>query len=151
MAAGHAGVERIVAVVWGDRIFVNSPSKEEAPAEAAPAPKGKRGGPGGGGRGPEYERARRQELLLLCLDRATGKEVWRKQVDRGNQIRMKHNSSSPSPVTDGRHVWVVSGNGMLRCYDFAGNETWSFDVPDTLENSATTMAMGRRRCLWTAR
>jgi outer membrane protein assembly factor BamB len=68
-------------------------------------------------------------LLLLCLDRATGKELWRKEIDRGNQIRMKHNSSSPSPVTDGKLVWVVSGNGMVRCYDFAGNEKWSLDVP----------------------
>ncbi len=118
-------------VVWGDRIFVNSPSKEEVQPAAEPAPvagKGRRGGPGGG-RGPATSGPGGQELLLLCLDRATGKELWRKEIDRGNQIRMKHNSSSPSPVTDGKHVWVVSGNGVIRCYDFAGNEKWTLDVP----------------------
>lgn len=111
-------------VVWGDRIFLNSPSKEEV-QPAAEAPKGRKGG----GRGPNTAGPGGQELLLLCLDRATGRELWRKQVDRGNEIRMKHNSTSPSPVTDGRHVWVMSGNGMVRCFDFAGNEKWSLDVP----------------------
>src|SRR5215212_2285831 len=87
-------------VVWGDRIFLNSPSKEQVEAQPEPPPgagKAKRGG--GGGRGPATSGPGGQELLLLCLDRATGKELWRKQVDQGNQIRMKHNSSSPSPVT----------------------------------------------------
>ncbi len=119
-------------VVWGDRIFINTPSKEEAaPAEAAPPPPG----PGGkarprpGGNRPATNGPGGQQLLLLCLDRATGKELWRRQVDQGNQIRMKHNSSSPSPTTDGKHVWVVSGNGMIVCFDFAGAEKWRFDLP----------------------
>jgi outer membrane protein assembly factor BamB len=116
-------------VIWGDRIFISSPSKEEA--EPAPADaKGRGRGPGGGGgRGPNTSGPGGQELLLLCLDRATGRELWRKEIDRGNQIRMKHNSSSPSPVTDGRLVWVVSGNGVIRCYDFSGNEKWTLDLP----------------------
>ena len=42
---------------------------------------------------------------------------------------MKHNSSSPSPVTDGAHVWVVSGNGVIACFDLNGNEKWKFDTP----------------------
>lgn len=121
-------------VVWGDRIFLNSPSREEA-APAAPAaststsssssgaPPRKRGprppavaGPGG------------QEILLLCLSRETGQEIWRRQYDRGNEIQMKHNSSSPSPVTDGKHVWIISGNGRIACFDFDGNEKWTFDI-----------------------
>ena len=117
-------------VIWGDRIFMNTPSKEEVaqPDPAGGAAKGKRGG-GGGGRSPATTGPGGQELLLLCLDRATGKELWRKQVDRGNQIRMKHNSSSPSPVTDGKLVWTVSGNGIIACFDFAGTEKWRFDIP----------------------
>ncbi len=125
-------------IVWGDRIFLNTPSKEDvqpAPAPAAAAPKaakrqsGGRGSPGGAGRGPATTGPGGQELLLLCLDRATGRELWRKQVDHGNEIRMKHNSSRPSPVTDGRHVWVVSGHGVAVCFDFAGHEKWRFDPP----------------------
>jgi outer membrane protein assembly factor BamB len=51
-------------------------------------------------------------------------------VDRGNEIKMKHNSSSPSPVTDGKHVWVVSGNGVVSCFDLQGKETWKFSLPE---------------------
>ena len=110
--------------VWGDRIFLNTPSKEEAAAAApAPAP-GKKARPRpAGATGPGG-----QELLLLCLDRATGKELWRRQYDRGNDFKMKHNMTSPTPVTDGKHVWVVSGNALVACYDFAGNQKWTFDI-----------------------
>ncbi len=113
--------------IWGDRIFLNSPSKEDAtapaPAAEAPAPGKKKRPAPGGVRGPGG-----QDILLLCLDRATGKELWRRQYDRGNDIKMKHNMSSPSPVTDGKHVWVVSGNAIVACYDFAGKQQWTFDI-----------------------
>ena len=33
--------------------------------------------------------------------------------------------SSPSPVTDGQHVWVMTGVGVLKAFDFAGKEIWS--------------------------
>jgi outer membrane protein assembly factor BamB len=70
-----------------------------------------------------------QDILLLCLSRETGEELWRRTYDRGNQIQMKHNMSSPTPVTDGKHVWVISGNGMIACFDLNGNEKWKFDIP----------------------
>ncbi len=123
-------------VVWGDRIFLNTPSKEivaapvETPPSApAPGPDAKKGkGKGGGGRGPTGGSIGGQELLLLCLERATGKELWRKQVDQGNAFKMQHNSSSPSPVTDGKLVWTVSGNGVVACFDFSGVEKWRFNL-----------------------
>jgi outer membrane protein assembly factor BamB len=113
--------------VWGDRIFLNSPSKEEAKtADSAPAPPPggkKRPAPRTGATGPGG-----QEILLLCLDRATGKELWRKQYDTGNEIKQKQNMSSPTPVTDGKLVCVVSGNAQVACFDFAGNQKWTFDI-----------------------
>ena len=36
--------------------------------------------------------------------------------------------SSPSPVTDGKHVWVMTGVGILKSFDFAGKEIWSRDI-----------------------
>ncbi|MES2696444.1 MAG: PQQ-binding-like beta-propeller repeat protein [Verrucomicrobiota bacterium] len=122
-------------MVWGDKIFLNTPSREEVkPAEPAPAPepaatpgKKKRPAPGQS-RGLGMNGPGGQEILLLCLDRATGKELWRKQYDRGNEIKMKQNMSSPTPVTDGKHVWVVSGNGMVACFDFQGNQKWTYDM-----------------------
>jgi outer membrane protein assembly factor BamB len=69
-------------------------------------------------------------LLLLCLDRATGKIVWTREIDEGNTLHRKHNSSSPSPVTDGEHVWVLTGNGALRCYDVNGTRQWSRNLQE---------------------
>ena len=41
---------------------------------------------------------------------------------------MKQNMSSPSPVTDGTHVWVMTGTGILKAFDFAGKEIWTRDI-----------------------
>ena len=36
--------------------------------------------------------------------------------------------STPSPVTDGAHVWVMTGTGVLKAFDFAGKEIWARDI-----------------------
>ena len=41
---------------------------------------------------------------------------------------MKQNMSSPSPVTDGTAVWVMTGTGILKAFDFAGKELWMRDI-----------------------
>ncbi len=33
--------------------------------------------------------------------------------------------SSPTPITDGQHVWVVFGSGIAACYDVEGNRVWA--------------------------
>src|SRR4030095_13620816 len=38
------------------------------------------------------------------------------------------NSASPSPITDGKHVWIMTGNGKLSCLTFDGKEVWKRDV-----------------------
>lgn len=85
-------------VVWGDRIFISS--------------------------------ARDKDLVLICADTNSGQEIWRRVVGTGNNqvMRGEGNSASPSPSTDGKHVWVFVGSGDLVCFDFAGNETWRIDV-----------------------
>lgn len=71
------------------------------------------------------------ELVLLCYGR-DGKQRWRRVVSRGNKdVRGDEgNSASPSPVTDGKHVWTFMGNGALACYDVDGEPVWDFDVQD---------------------
>jgi outer membrane protein assembly factor BamB len=32
--------------------------------------------------------------------------------------------SAPTPVTDGKWVWVAFGNGLVACYDLDGNRQW---------------------------
>jgi outer membrane protein assembly factor BamB len=67
-------------------------------------------------------------LLLWCIDRANGTVLWKRPLDGGNRQIRKQNMSSPSPVTDGSHVWVMTGTGVLKAFDFAGNERWTRDI-----------------------
>jgi outer membrane protein assembly factor BamB len=36
--------------------------------------------------------------------------------------------STPSPVTDGQSIWVLTSTGLLRRFDFDGNELWMRDI-----------------------
>src|SRR5665213_1113739 len=66
-----------------------------------------------------------ENLLLFCLDRHTGKIRWQKQVAVGNRVAGRNNMASPSPVTDGKTVWVMFGTGDLAAFDFSGHPLWA--------------------------
>jgi outer membrane protein assembly factor BamB len=68
------------------------------------------------------------DLYLSCVDRNQGKEIWKKHLGTGNVKVRKQNMSSPSPVTDGTSVWVMTGTGMLRAFNFSGEELWVRDI-----------------------
>lgn len=72
-----------------------------------------------------------EKLVLLCVG-TDGKEQWRKTVSEGNKdVRGDEgNSASPSPCTDGKHVWAFFANGALGCYTISGEEVWKIDVQD---------------------
>ncbi len=117
-------------IVWGDRIFVTSASKAEnieqapPPEQRQPQRRGRRGGfrqrrhPGG------------EDLLLLCLSKKDGSLLWERELDDGNKLSNKHNDSTPSPVTDGEHVWVVTGTGSVTALDMEGNKVWERNLQD---------------------
>ena len=67
------------------------------------------------------------DLYLWCVDRKTGTLAWKKQLGTGNVKMRKQNMSSPSPVTDGKSVYVMTGTGVLKGFDFSGKELWSRD------------------------
>jgi len=68
------------------------------------------------------------DLYLWCVDRTKGTLVWKKLLGAGNVKMRKHNMSSPSPVTDGKSVFVMTGTGILKSFDFTGKEIWSRDI-----------------------
>ena len=92
-------------IIWGDTIFLN----------VATAPGGTPEAPAG-------------ELELWAVDRLKGTMKWKKPLANRNYMQRKQNMSSPSPVTDGQTVWVMTGVGMLKAFDFAGNELWTRDI-----------------------
>lgn len=68
------------------------------------------------------------DLYLWSVDRTKGQLIWKKLLGSGNTKMRKQNMSSPSPVTDGKSVWVMTGTGVLKSFDFSGNELWARDV-----------------------
>lgn len=75
--------------------------------------------------------AKGDDLVLLCVDTA-GKQLWERTLGTGNTyVRVDEgNSASPSPATDGKHVWAMITNGNLACFDFAGNEVWKLNLQE---------------------
>ena len=67
-------------------------------------------------------------LSLWAVDRTTGQPRWKRPLGPGNHREQKQNMSSPSPVTDGVTVWVMTGTGFLRAFDFNGRELWMRDI-----------------------
>ena len=67
-------------------------------------------------------------LYLWCVDKAKGAVLWKKLLGSGNVKMRKQNMSSPSPVTDGNSVYVMTGTGILKGFDFNGNELWARDI-----------------------
>ena len=94
-------------IIWKDTIFLNVAS------ESGGTPTN----PTGGG-----------DIELWSVDRAKGTVNWKKQITGGNYRQNKQNMSSPSPVTDGTNVWVLTGVGILKAFDFKGTEVWSRDI-----------------------
>ncbi len=120
-------------IIWGEYIFITSPSEvtaeqaaREAEAREQQEQRGRRGRRGrGGGRSPGGD-----DLMLMCLARDTGKVLWQHAVDTGNAVHYKQNNTSPSPVTDGEHVWVVTGTGVVAAFDMKGTKAWSHDLQE---------------------
>lgn len=71
------------------------------------------------------------DLLLLAIT-TDGKVKWKKKIGTGNKVARSDegNFASPSPVTDGQHVWAFVGSGDFVCFDFAGNETWHINLQE---------------------
>ena len=72
-----------------------------------------------------------EDLVVIGLTTA-GKELWKTKIGTGNKDARtgEGNSASPSPVTDGQHVWVFFGTGELACLDPAGKIVWQFNVQE---------------------
>lgn len=99
-------------IVWDDRVFITSPSQQEDDILEQVL-----GNDAGG-----------DALLLLCISRVDGSELWRHQLDTGNDMHRKHNNTSPSPVTDGVLVWAVTGTGVVTALNMDGQVVWRHDL-----------------------
>ena len=90
-------------IIWGNYIFLNASEGES-------------------------NKSVKGDIYLMCIDRVKGTALWKKLLGSGDTKLRKQNMSSPSPVTDGRSVWVLTGTGVLKAFDFKGNELWTRDI-----------------------
>ncbi len=98
--------------VWQDTIFVTSAEEGFTPLRSGSRP----------------GEATPDKIFLLAVNRKDGSVRWQRQIDNGNRLFRKQNSASPSPITDGRHVWIMTGNGKLNCFMMDGKEVWKRDI-----------------------
>ena len=66
------------------------------------------------------------KLFVICLDRASGKILWQKEVPRAHSGRLQNvnGPASPSPVTDGSNVYVFFQDFGMMSFDANGKERW---------------------------
>jgi outer membrane protein assembly factor BamB len=147
-------------VVWGDKIFVTTAVSDKQ-VKPKPGSFGfgggmegdvPRGGPGGrrfgppggkGGDGPGGFRGgfgpmgggKPPDVLyrweVYCLDRASGKVLWKQVAAEKKPTVPKqatNSYASETPVTDGERVYAYFGMTGLYCYDLAGKLLWSKDL-----------------------
>ncbi|MCE9564335.1 MAG: PQQ-like beta-propeller repeat protein [Planctomycetes bacterium] len=83
-------------IIWGDKIFITQANK------------------GGTVRS------------LLCLAKADGKEIWKKDVAYDAKEKNWNESwyCNASATTDGERVVACFGSAGVYCYDFEGKEIW---------------------------
>ena len=70
-----------------------------------------------------------QSLQALCLDAAKGKLLWQTEVFRQDgakapRIHKKNSHASPTPLTDGRRLFVHFGHQGTACLDLDGKVLW---------------------------
>jgi outer membrane protein assembly factor BamB len=68
------------------------------------------------------------DLELWAIDRNKQSVLWKRPLAAGNIMQRKQNMSTPSPLTDGKYVWVMTGLGILKAFDFGGKEIWTRDI-----------------------
>jgi outer membrane protein assembly factor BamB len=76
------------------------------------------------------------DFVALCFDAKTGKELWRRQAGSNPRKFPNNNMASPSPVTDGKSVFFLYGDGTLIGFDFEGKELWSRSIEKEYGNLA---------------
>ncbi|MGI9015115.1 MAG: PQQ-binding-like beta-propeller repeat protein [Phycisphaerales bacterium] len=71
------------------------------------------------------------DFVTICLDKNTGKELWRQTAISATPMIERHPKGShaaSSPATDGRYVVSFFGSEGLYCYTVEGELAWKHDL-----------------------
>jgi outer membrane protein assembly factor BamB len=112
-------------VIWGENIFITQSNKECT----------QRG--------------------LMCLDRAGGKLLWRRDIGysaKETGVAPPYYPCAASPATDGERVVVSYGSAGMYCYDLAGKLLWKRDDlgkwNHSYGNASSPVLYGELAILW---
>ena len=84
-----------------------------------------------------------EDLMTLSFDLKTGRPIWEKKMGNGRlPTHDFHNMATPTPVTDGKHVWVFFGTGDLVCLTTSGEEVWRRNLRTEYADYNTNHGMG---------
>ena len=80
-----------------------------------------------------------KKLETICLDRHSGKILWRQSVtpETIERVHPINSPASPTPATDGERVFVYFGSYGLIGYDFEGRKVWEKRLPPPLSMYGT--------------
>ena len=100
---GQSGI-----AVWGDRLFLTTMKSIDA---ATTSKKG-------------------SDIVLHCIHADTGDTLWTTDVTGDPSAKSIYaygfsSSSSPTPITDGKHVWCWNASGQMGCWTVEGKQVWS--------------------------
>jgi outer membrane protein assembly factor BamB len=83
-----------------------------------------------------------KKLVVICLERSTGKELWRRSIikNRSERRSMGNDPATPTPATDGKNIYAFFSDFGLLSYDPQGTERWRvalgpFTVPHGMASS----------------
>jgi len=112
---GHSGI-----AAWGDRLFLTCFRKLTVEDNR---PKG----------------TWASETRGYCLEADSGKILWDCELPgkRPNQVNGTFtDSTTPTPVTDGRHVWFINAGGFMACHTMEGKRVWKKEFQVRTKHSA---------------
>jgi outer membrane protein assembly factor BamB len=80
--------------------------------------------------------------LLICLDRAGGKVLWKAEIkptdltdENSRKAAEKYEApkdgsglTAATPLTDGKNIYAVLGNGIICAVDLYGKRTWAIGI-----------------------
>lgn len=94
-------------IVWGDKLFTTT--NVPWPADSTKPPMGK-------------------DAVGFCLDAHSGEILWHVPLPGSRPMKYAgifSDSTSPSPVTDGKHVWFFNASGYMGCWSVDGEKVWT--------------------------
>ncbi|MGB1816583.1 MAG: PQQ-binding-like beta-propeller repeat protein, partial [Rubripirellula sp.] len=110
-------------IIWGDKVFVLTAINTGVKDPSIPDPEDQPKTNFFDIKQPNAQHA----FVVLCLDRNSGKEIWRQTATTKIPHQGAHNDNDfapASPTTDGKHLYCWFGSAGLFCYDLQGNKIW---------------------------